>query len=126
MKSLLQLASLALVVVFLSGFAIGQSSDPKANGSPSDGLVCCYSEESLKGRQLVLSFSGAIKFLEPDKPDASATADIFRHTAASVSYKIVMDGRTDSFVVNLKTLRGTQTLSYPDRPDVRYSLTCIR
>jgi hypothetical protein len=66
MKDVVRFASLTLVMACLTGFAMGQNPEREANGSPSNGLVCRYGEESLKGRQLVLNFSGTIKFLEPD------------------------------------------------------------
>lgn len=40
--------------------------------------------------------------------DAVLKADIFRHTTASLLYRIVMAGRTDTCRASMTTLRGTQ------------------
>ena len=97
---------------------------PPAFGSSKDGVVCSYSKKSLHGSQLVLSFSGSIKFLNPDSEDRSMSADIVRRTPSSITYEIVMQGRTDVFFVNLRTLKGYQKLTFTDRPEIRYSLVC--
>jgi hypothetical protein len=113
--------ALAAVLLFSQGAAARAEPVP-------DGLVCHYVGSS-PGRQLVLGFDGSIRFLSPDEEeiqaqDATMKADIFRKTPTSVTYKIVMEGRTDSFYVNRKTRRGTQTLTYPDKPAKTFPLSC--
>jgi hypothetical protein len=93
-----------------------------------DGLVCHY-VGLYPGTQIILGFDGFIRFLEPDAKDfklrdATLKADIFHETSSSVRYKIVMEGRTDSFYVNRKSLRGTQKLKYPDAAAKTFGLRC--
>ena len=123
MKDDLRNGAFALTAVIL----LSQGVTARAEQVP-DGLVCHY-VSSYPGRQLVLGFDGSIRFLSPDEKeiqakDSTTKADIFRKTPTSVTYKIVMEGRTDSFYVNRQTRRGTQTLTYPDKPAKTFPLSC--
>jgi hypothetical protein len=89
--------------------------NPPSITRATDGIVCRYADVYPQ-RQIVLYFDGRIRFISPDEEprDATDTADIFRHTASFVTYKIVMEGRTDVFHVSLRTLTGTQVLEKPE------------
>jgi len=75
---------------------------------------------------MILSYSGHIKFLDPVHGESSATADLMRHTASSLTMKVVMEGRTDVFYVNLKTLKGYQKLLHSDGAETQFPLKCSR
>ncbi len=54
-------------------------------------------------------------------------ADVFHRTSSRVIYRLVMPGRTDTFEVSLKTLRGTQRLSAEGSNEERvFHLSCER
>ena len=95
---------------------------------PKGELVCKYPLEQ-GNSQIVLRSDGSIRFVseEVEDKDAVMKADIFRRTSDSLFYKIVMVGRTDAFKVSLKTLQGTQRLSFTDgRPEKVFPLSCER
>jgi hypothetical protein len=96
--------------------------------TPRGELVCSYDPDR-NGNKIVLRSDGSVRFvgLEVSEKDSVMQADIYRKTAASLLYKIVMGGRTDIFRVSLKTLHGTQTLDYgPSEQPRSFHLVCER
>lgn len=53
-------------------------------------------------------------------------ADMFHRTDSSVLYRLAMVGRTDTFEVSLRTLRGTQRLSLDGNEEQVFQLSCER
>lgn len=96
--------------------------------SRDDALACRYSPDQ-NGSQVILRADGSIRFVSSEVADKDSVmkADIYRRTSASVRYRLVMVGRTDTFEVSLKTLHGTQRLSYSDgKQEKVFHLICSR
>jgi hypothetical protein len=93
-----------------------------------DSLVCKYDPDR-NGSQVVLRGDGSIRFVSDDvaEKDSVMRADVFHRTSSRVIYRLVMPGRTDTFEVSLKTLRGTQRLSAEGSNEERvFHLSCER
>lgn len=97
--------------------------------SPGQGNLICRYDPDREGNQLVLRDDGSIRFVSLDTADKDSVmkADTYRLTASRVIYKLVMPGRTDTFEVSLKTLRGVQTLDHgPNEQKTFFRLLCHR
>jgi len=97
--------------------------------SEPEGILVCKYDPDRANSQVVLRSDGSIRFVNEEiaEKDAVMKADIFRRRGDRLLYKVVMAGRTDTFDVSLKTLRGTQRLSYGSgEPDKLFHLTCER
>lgn len=95
---------------------------------PYGEMVCRYVPDR-NGSQVVLRSDGSVKFVNEGvaEKDSIMKADIFRRSTSGLVYKIVMAGRTDTFEVSFRTLRGTQRLSSGNGGTDRvFDLSCVR
>jgi hypothetical protein len=96
---------------------------------PGDNALVCRYDPDRNGSQVILRSDGSIRFVSAEIADKDSVmkADTFKRTSASVRYRLVMVGRTDTFDVSLKTLLGTQRLSYSNgEPEKVFHLVCER